>query len=93
MNKSAPNNQMVFAVGNEPDGSPIVIFGVTEAAWNYMREGKTHNFDLTRLGLPFKVMCFGAKDYAEARAILSQARGEKADLTHIDFSIKPKGDA
>jgi hypothetical protein len=35
------------------------LLGVPAGAWDYMKDGKTHHFDLTNIGVPFKLM-FGA---------------------------------
>lgn len=85
--------QCVFGLGAQEDGSPLAIIGVPEAAWQYMRDGKTHSFDLRALGFPVQIILFGAKDHRQALDLIGQgaeARGTPiADLRDQDFSVKP----
>ena len=89
--------QTLFAVSYEGpgDGVPIVIIGVPEAAWLYMKDGKTNTFDLTKVGVNVKLVMFGAKDSTRAAQLIREATtstgGTIADMTSVDFSIKPKG--
>ena len=52
--------RMVFALGRDAAGEPMLILGVSQACWDYMKDGKTHHFDLTKAGLPMKLVVFGA---------------------------------
>lgn len=83
----------VFGLAAQGDGSPIAIIGVTDAAWDYMREGMTHTFDLRSLGFPVQIILFGARDQRAALDLIgagAEARGAPiADLREADFSIKP----
>jgi hypothetical protein len=99
--QSAPPPQgdakLVFAISPEGqgDGVPLMLFAVTPGAWDYMRDGKTHTLDLTGLGIPIKVMMFGAKDRADALATIEAANQKHGHATlHLpqhDFGIKPPG--
>lgn len=88
--------KMVFGVSYEGqgDGIPLVVLGCTNGAWDYMRDGKTHNFDLTSLGIPIKVMVFGAPDHTTAMKTLEAGAktggSSLIDARNKDFSIKPK---
>jgi hypothetical protein len=97
MNKLDREQQVVFAVAPEGqgDGSPILLFGISEAAWNYMKDGKTHTFDLTKAGLPLKIIIYGAATHEAAMKVINDHMAKRnvpyADDRGIDFSIKPKG--
>lgn len=89
-------DKIVFAVSYEGqgDGVPIVILGIPRAAWVYMRDGKTHNFDLTKAGVPVKLMLFGAKDHSDAMKTLDDAAKLNGvayeDARNKDFDIHPR---
>jgi hypothetical protein len=84
-------NQVVFLKGKTPDGTPMIVLGVTREAWVYMKDGKTHTFDLTKAGLPMRLVMFGAKDHAEAmktiEAIAAKDGMPLLDERRKDFSI------
>jgi hypothetical protein len=88
---------IIFAVSPEGtgDGVPLVILGVPRGAWRYMHDGKTHNFDLTKVGIPVKLMIFGAMNHDAAMKILDDAAKAGGttyeDARQKDFSIQPKG--
>lgn len=88
--------KLVFAISPEGqgDGVPLLIVGVPRGAWRYMRDGKTHHFDLTKVGIPVKMMFFGCKDHAAGMKVLEDAaksRGQPyLNKLNEDFSIKPK---
>lgn len=77
------------------DGVPLVMLGIPEGAWEYMKDGKTHTFDLTKAGVPVKLILFGGKDHAEVKGMFDQmsaASGQPyLDARRTDFAIKPKG--
>jgi hypothetical protein len=93
--------KMVFGVSPEGqgDGAPVVLLGIPAAAWEYMKDGKTHTFDLTRVGIPVKLVLYGAKDHATAMEYIRGHIFEGAepggknillDQRSVDFSIAPK---
>lgn len=86
-------NKIAFCIGDTEDG-PVLIFGITPKAWEYMKDGETHQFDLTKVGVPFKVMMFGAADYQSALDVLTiGAQMENIPVhkvTDIDLSFQPK---
>lgn len=89
-------SKMVFAVspGGQGDNIPLVILGIPAAAWEYMHDGKTHSFDLTKIGIPVKLMLYGADDHSAAIKMIEKhfsANGlPYVDRRRDDFSIKPK---
>jgi hypothetical protein len=88
--------KIVFA--NSPrgqgDGVTLLLVGVPRDAWVYMKDGKTHHFDLTQVGMPVKMILFGARNHDAAMAVLQESaksRGEAyLDERRRDFSIKPE---
>lgn len=94
------DDKIVFALSPEGqgDGVPVVILGIPKAAWDYMADGKTHTFDLTKVGCPVKLVLFGAEDHAAVMKAMNEAMSAAnmpyLDERQTDFSIKPrKGDA
>lgn len=88
----APHERVMFAVAPDENNNPFVLLGIPQAAWEYMKDGKTHTFDFSSIGLNLKIVAFGAKDHDEIRGIIkeySDADGIpiKEDLEK-DFSIK-----
>lgn len=67
-------HKCIFALGVSPDGTkPTIILGVPKAAWDYMKDGKTHTFDFTQAGLPIQVIMFGAETQEEILELINQA--------------------
>lgn len=85
--------QILFMLTQTDDGLPMLVFGVTEEAWNHMRNGKTHNFDFNKAGLPIRVCMFGAKDHKEAMKFMDESAKAAGvailDERHADFNINP----
>jgi len=90
------SDQVVFAIGRgEGDAVPTIVLGVSREAWVYMKDGQSHTFDLTKAGVPVKIIMFGAKDREEAKRLIMAGAGNSQnepmlDATDLDFSIKPK---
>ena len=86
--------KIVFAISPKGtgDGVPLLIMGVPAGAWDYMKDGKTHHFDLTKAGLPVKLVLFGAESHDAAMKVIADgaaARNEAyLDERRRDFSIK-----
>lgn len=83
------------APDGQGDGAPLVLIGVPRGAWEYMRDGRTHHFDLTSIGLPVKFCLFGAPNHDAARKVIENHNAglglSTLDLRREDFAIKPKG--
>ncbi|TIL29992.1 hypothetical protein [Mesorhizobium sp.] len=95
----APRNldeKLVFAVSpaGQGDGVPILLVGVPNGAWEYMKDGKTHHFDLTKAGVPVKLLLFGAESHAAAMKVIDDAMKASGtaylDERLTDFAIKPR---
>jgi hypothetical protein len=72
---------------NQPDGIPILMFLMPEAAWDYMHDGMSHEFDLTRVGIPIKVVIGRTKDQETGMALL-QVTNETIDARDADVSFQ-----
>jgi hypothetical protein len=86
--------QVIFALGPgaaQADGVPVLIFMVPEAGWEHMRGGRSHDFDLTKAGVPLKIVIGRCRTRADGlRQLEPFLKGHKvADLQDIDFSIGP----
>lgn len=88
----------VFGVSYEgqvgdPDRIPVVVIGIPAGAWAYMADGKTHSFDLSRVGVPVKLMLFGTATRASAMDMITEANAMNGkntiDATDQDFAMKP----
>lgn len=82
--------KMVFAVSKAGD-EPLLLLGIPAAAWNHMKDGKTHHFDLTKAGIPLKLIVFGGETRAEMQAII-ESHNQRQGLTTLyqpgkDFGI------
>lgn len=92
-----PDQKVVFAVSprdgvDDDDCSFDVLLGVPLAAWEYMKDGHTHTFDLTKLGLPIRILLYGGRDHTEVRAVIDAHNtrlgvSEVQDRRDEDFSI------
>lgn len=86
--------RVVFAIApqGQGDGVPVVMLGIPKGAWEYMKEGKTHTFDLTKAGVPVKLVVFGGATHAEALEVIEQgardANRPLLDRRRDDFSIR-----
>lgn len=90
---SRSEDKIVFAVSQTPEG-PLVVVGVPAGAWEFMKDGRTHHFDLGQVGLPLKLMMFGGKDHETCMKTFEQAAKEAGaailDSRNKDFGIKKK---
>lgn len=78
----AGEEKMVFAIGRTAEGEPMLILGVSEAAWTYMKDGKTHHFDFAKVGLPLKMMVFGQATRAECVKAI-EAHNQRAGVATL----------
>lgn len=85
-------NQVMFAV-SEGEGDKLdVLLGLPAAAWEHMKNGNTHTFDLTKLGLPIRIIMFGGADHATLKGWIDAHNRSlgitgEIDLSGQDFSI------
>lgn len=87
--------RILFAAGAGDDGIPVVILGIPAGAWEHIKDGKSNDFDLTKAGIPVKLVVFGGKDHSEIMKNLDhamkQSQSAYLDERHSDFSINNKG--
>lgn len=63
--KPDKNRKVVLAKAEAlPGDVPTILMGVPADAWDHMKNVKTHTFDLTKVGIPVKILMFGGADYA-----------------------------
>ena len=96
------DEKIVFAVTESEPGvrDPLTLLvGIPEAAWELLKNGKTHSVTLESLGLPMRFILYAAKDHNEALQVINAHNvrvGKPAqDMRYTrDFGIKgkPNGD-
>lgn len=86
--------KIVFGMANTPDGKLVILIGVPNGAWEYMKDGKTNNFDLSRAGVPIQVLVYGGKDHSAVKKVVDDWNAGQGlpslDLRREDWTIKDK---
>jgi len=88
------DEQVLFAFAracDTPDNIPVLTFLISEAAWAYAKDGLGHDFDLTRVGIPVKVIIGRTKNNAAGLELLRAANriGEEVkDVRNVDLGFK-----
>lgn len=72
-----PEEKVIFGVAPDEGDGLAVILQVPPEAWAYMKDGKTHSFDLTKIGIPLRIILAGCKNRADAVAIIEAANKAK----------------
>jgi hypothetical protein len=82
-----------FIPDNSGKAADVVVLGIPTAAWEYMKDGHTHTLDLTKIGIPMKLILFGSATHQAALDVIKQHNEGKPmeDRRHEDFSVKPDG--
>lgn len=79
-----------------PENIPVLAFIMPEASWTYMQSGLGHEFDLTALGIPLRVVIGRTATHATGMEELRRAHGETAerykDLRDADVRFGRKAD-
>lgn len=93
MSQRNVEEKIVFALAPiRGESVPVLLLGIPAGAWDHMKDGKTHTFDLTSIGMPVKLMLYGARDHAEAMSLIEQAAEQSGvalmNKMNTDFSIK-----
>lgn len=82
----------VFGYGPGADGSTVLLLGIPRRAWETMQDGHAKDLDLTGIGLPVKLLIFGADDHASVMKVINASFAEAGvpvlDERRRDFSIK-----
>jgi hypothetical protein len=89
------SDDSVFSVLAHGNGTaPVIAIGLTPKAWNNMLGEHTRIFDLSKIGIPIRIMIFGAESVERATEILQNAAKdagvELEDRRGTDFSIGEK---
>lgn len=83
-------------MANGDDGVPTLVFVMPEQSWQYMQNGLGHEFDLTNVGIPLRVVIGRTATHETGMADLERANGgslKKArDVRHIDMHFGKKPD-
>lgn len=67
------DRRLVFAVSpSDVRGVATLLVGVPAGAWDHVKDGKTAGFDLSRIGIPFQLIMFGAETHDAAMKMLEQ---------------------
>lgn len=90
-NAMTPEQKVVFGLSPRDTGVDLLL-GISLPAWEYMKDGNTHTIDLTKLGLPFRLIIWGGATQAEIRAAVETHNAKLGlvteDQTDRDFSIE-----
>lgn len=95
--KQPVDEKVVFGVAPNAtgDGAPLVLLGIPALAWENLKGGKCSTFDLTRIGIPVKLMVYGAENHDAAMKVITDYNKAHSlatlDLRREDFGLKPKG--
>lgn len=85
------DEKIIFATSRGERGEPIIMIGIPKKAYEYMADGKTHNFNLKPIGLDLSVLLFGCEDHDQGMEMLTgaiKAKGEKIiDMRNQKFDI------
>jgi len=72
------NSKPVFALGQLTDGTgAALMIGFPEAAIENMKKGIAPDLDLSKLGVPLKIMFFSGADHDACMKVLEQAAAAK----------------
>ena len=81
---STLEEKLVFCMSPTSDGKgPIITLGMSEACWSYMKDGSTHNLDLTSIGVPLRLILMRGESHD---AIMKEIQdgAKKAGVTLVD---------
>lgn len=81
-------HKVAFGIGSgSADGVPVLVMLISQAAWDYMQGGLGHDFDLTNVGLPLKLVLGRTESYDTGLAELRAMHPNAKDATAVDMSI------
>lgn len=86
------NESFTFSLAADPDGGVVIMVGMPRKARDYIADGKTNTADFASLGVPVKLVVFGAETHQDCLDIIKKANEQNALFTEEqmdkDFSIK-----
>lgn len=88
------DERIVFGVSPRDEGGADLLLGIPRGAWEYCKDGKTHTLDLSSIGIPIRLMLYGAESHDAAVRVIEEHNKKLGvailDERRRDFSIKPK---
>lgn len=88
------DKKIVFAVApGATEKDPVTcLLGLPTAAWEYIKDGKTHTLDLTKvLGIPLQIILYGGATHEECLAVIHRHNSVNGivstDRRNEDFGI------
>src|SRR4051794_3763727 len=84
--------KLVFGFAPPADATKpaTLLLGVPRAAWEYMKDGKTHTLDLTKIGLPIQLILYGADSHDTALRVI-QEHNRRQGIPYLDERQKGFG--
>lgn len=85
--------KIVFCIANgKSENDPMtLLLGVPNGAWQYMKDGKTNHFTLESLGIPIRIIMYGAETHEKAMGFIHESAAKLGipllDERRKDFSI------
>jgi hypothetical protein len=92
-----PDQKMLFALSPgsaETDGIETLTLLIPQAAWDYMRNGMCHEFDLTKIGVPLRMVLAGTPTHKTGLELLrmfgiTKTKDVSTVDMHLPFGEKP----
>jgi hypothetical protein len=74
MSDDEQEKTVVFAVGDPDDtvNGPMYVIGMSQAAWDYCKDGSTHMIDLRPFGMAVRISIFGGPSRDEVSKMLME---------------------
>ena len=74
----------------------VALLGVSDKAWDFMKDGMTHTLDLSSFGIPIQIVLFGCRTQQDAKDHMAEHNRKSGVATkHMpddqDFGIKDGG--
>lgn len=93
--KPSANERIVFALlPTDDDQPPVILIGFPDEAIKKMRRGEAHNFDMTSVGIPLRMMFYSEKTHGACMKIIEDAAKKQGiiinDMRNKDLTLKPE---
>jgi hypothetical protein len=85
--------QVVFAMAPgraDKDGIPVLTFLMPPKSWTYMAGGMGHEFDLTNVGIPLRVLIGRCASHADGMDMIYRANADCKDARDVDMRLNKK---
>jgi hypothetical protein len=77
--------QVVFCLSQYPDGTPLVILGITRASFNEMLKDKTSESDFTQMGVPVRMLMFARETRGQIMETITMVQKLKQPNAALDI--------